>query len=180
MSAHRARPGGRPRWKQKRLGGELGDLRANARSPSSAKASSELPKPWCLGPFSSGNTRQHSNLTDPLPRPRHHCQANSPANLQWLPASWGMEMKPCHLKASSCPSSFQYPPRNLLPHSLPASPPHTARPATGFWGRPSVQDKRKQLLRVQEPERGRLVSAHVTWCPQGLLRHSSPELALAS
>lgn len=135
MSARRARPGGRHRWKQKRLGGEPGDLRANVRSTSSARAPSELPKPWCLDPFSSRNTRQHGNLTDPLPRPRHHCQANSPANLQWLPASWGMEMKPCHLKASSCPSSFQYPPRNLLLLSLPASPPRTAPPATRSQGR---------------------------------------------
>lgn len=117
----------------------MGDLRANARSTSSARTSSALPKPWCLGPFSSGSIRQHSNLTDPLPRPRHRCQVNSPANLQWLPASRGMEMKPSHLKASSCPISFQYPPRNLLPFSPPTSPPPTAPPAPHSQPPPPVR-----------------------------------------
>lgn len=128
-----------PQVEAKRLGGEPGDLRANARSTSSARAPSELPKPWCLGPFSSRNIRQHSNLTDPLPRPRHHCQANSPANLQWLPASWGMEMKPSS-QSLFLPQQLSIPAEEPAP-TLPAcltpshSPSSHSLPGTGPWFR---------------------------------------------
>ena len=193
------------RWERKRLSGELGDLRAKARSTSSARASSALPKPWCLGPLSSGNIRQHSNLTDPLPRPRHRCQANSPRKPSVAPSFLGDGDETLSSESLFLPQQLSIPseePAPVLPtHLTPShSPSSSTLPATAACpGDGSlVQDKRKQPLQAQEPEWAlstgislsssgeaeavsrQLVTAHVSWCQRGLLRDSSPALPPAS